>query len=107
MMEQTKHTELPWSVGGTAFPNTPLASQNIWGPIPAGMQSGEMVAMNARPENSALIVRAVNSHQAVCDALHDTLRILEAVRFTAGLTNSQLERINRARAALARAKGEA
>lgn len=47
---------------------------------------------------------ARNSHSALIAALRDSLRMLEAVRYSAGLGKSQLERIAAARAALAAAE---
>ena len=56
----------------------------------------------AWPANARLIAAAPE----VCDALADCLRMLEAVRYSAGLGKGQMERVAKAKAALAKATGE-
>ena len=50
--------------------------------------------------------RLIAAAPELLTALKNTIQILEAVRFSAGLGKNQLERIAKARAALAKATGE-
>jgi hypothetical protein len=52
-------------------------------------------------EDAEFIVRACNSHYQLLEACKSLLPILEAVRYTAGLGKTQMERVEKARAAIA------
>lgn len=105
-----KHSELPWTLGwgeGLTGPTTP----SVHGPTVAGRnypysvisQGYRAIAIVPQQDdktenNAALIVRAVNAHQSLIDALESLLPGAEAMGWSAA---------EQARAALARAKGEA
>jgi hypothetical protein len=55
------------------------------------------------PANAAFIARVANSHDDLVTALADTVRILEAVRLSAGLGKTQLERLAKAKITLSNA----
>jgi len=68
-----KHTPTPWHTGGISNPTTD-PRYNLWGPTPAGAQSGECVAKSISPCNAKFICRAVNSHAALVEALKRIIR---------------------------------
>ena len=59
---QPMHTPTPWRVGD--------AGHTIFGP-PNGKPSPETVATMKDRDNAALIVRAVNSHEALVEAIKE------------------------------------
>jgi hypothetical protein len=52
------HTPGPWGVGGVSTPTGMEPYCNIWGPVPPGKQSGQMIAAEVAPENAPLIAAA-------------------------------------------------
>ena len=48
------------------------------------------------------LVRCLSSHDEMTKSLGDALRMLEAVRYTSGLSNKQMDRVRAARAVLER-----
>lgn len=52
------HTPGPWHVGGVSTPSGMEPYCNIWGPVPPGKQSGQMVAAEVAPEDAQLIAAA-------------------------------------------------
>lgn len=62
------HTPFPWHTGGTFFKDGMPHSRNIYGPIPDGAQSGELVAEYVSIKNVDAIVRACNAHEALLAA---------------------------------------
>lgn len=53
-----------------------------------------------------LLVEAAKQSDEMLDALRDATRILNAVRYSAGLGKNQLERLTRAMAVIAKAEGK-
>jgi hypothetical protein len=103
------HTALPWSVGGTFFPDSPYPKQNIWGPTPEGAQSGQIVAENCSPRNADFIVGCVNAHAALVSALEEALAWHDlddnrAMPVRAQTTELGRNMLSQARAALALVK---
>lgn len=48
----------PWHTGGTFFTDEKRPSQNVWGPTPEGMQSGNIVCVHASVPDAKLIAIA-------------------------------------------------
>lgn len=94
MDETTKDaTARPWRVGD--------AGATVFGP-PNGNPAPETVASVRNRANAAIIVRAVNAHEAMVDVVHDCIDLLNRPN----LTIRERSTINKARAALALAKGK-
>jgi len=55
--------------------------------------------------DAAFIVRAVNAHDDLLDALQDTLRMLKAAHMQLGMQHNDNKRVVRAYAALSKAEG--
>lgn len=102
------HTKGPW-VAASAF-------SSIVG-VPVVARSGKSIANTARfpemlahdPEGRAEALanaRLIAAAPDLVDALGDVLRILDAVKLSAGLGKKQIERMDKARAALRLASGE-
>lgn len=70
--DTTTHTPTPWNTAGVSNPDSDQR-MSVWGPISEGKQSGEWVAKDIRPANAAFIVRAVNAHEALVEALERTV----------------------------------
>lgn len=105
------NTPTPWKLGanGSAFVYALNANgvNRMW----FAVQPGDTDEKKRTPEpeleaNAALIVRAVNSHQALIDALEHLVRLLAPVE-AGELSVPGLATLNEARAALKLAKGEA
>jgi hypothetical protein len=81
-MSKAKHTPGPWHIGGTFNPDSPNATQNVWGPRARPEdQSGELVASKCKPANAEFIVRACNSFDdllAACQAVEAYLENLSS-----------------------------
>lgn len=64
----SKHTPGPWHVGGDIrVTNDNRIHRNVWGPTPAGMQSGEMICQLATVDNARLIAAAPELLGALID----------------------------------------
>ena len=68
------HSPLPWHLGGFTK-SSGGTRMSIWSKPARGMASGGWVAMDIAPSNAAFIVRAVNSHQALVEALRAIERL--------------------------------
>lgn len=96
--EKAKHTPEPWVARDTnVFAYTPGCGTWI---------ANTSVALRAAsvPEQIAN-ARLIAAAPDMLKALKDVTRILEAVRYTAGIGNKQIERIEKARAVLDKATG--
>jgi len=62
---ETKHAPGPWHVGGVSTPTGMEPYCNVWGPVPKGKQSGEMVACDVAPNNANLIAAAPEMFEAL------------------------------------------
>lgn len=62
----------PWHVGGVFNPNSEHPRANVWGPVPPGMQSGNIVCFEARLHDAELIAAA----PMMLDALAKVYRAL-------------------------------
>lgn len=65
------HTPLPWHLGGTIYRRAggnQWTVTSVWGPTPAGKQSGTWIAQDVSPADAEFIVRAVNNHAALLAA---------------------------------------
>lgn len=101
-MAEPKFTPGPWESEQSVSPDgRPLSEYDIVGAAEPDTP-GYYVATVYRPADARLIAAAPE----VCDALADCLRMLEAVRYSAGLGKGQMERVAKAKAALAKATGE-
>ena len=96
-MANLPHTPTPWTPhNGNA---RTVASVLSGGSVPVAVFS------NATDADFAML--AANCHDDLVAALGDKLRILDAVRYSSGLGTKQLDRMDRARIAFAKAKGGA
>jgi hypothetical protein len=110
--EKPEHTPLPWSTGGIFNPKSDNPTVNIWGPIPVGKQSGKIIAHAISVKDANLIIRSVNAVPDLVAALDDLIDILSGAQsgFISGSDTDQTwdiarsNRLNNARAALARVK---
>lgn len=71
----TKHTPMPWKIGD----RSPYVE--IWGPM--RMNHHPILASmehEPREENAALIIKAVNNHDALVEALHEARMALFKIR---------------------------
>lgn len=66
------HTPAPWSFDG------PASSIIVWGPDP-DIRVCFMTSDGPAKENAALIVRAVNAHDELVEALRQVLRDIDAI----------------------------
>lgn len=72
------HTPVLFHRGGTFNPDSERPSCNIWGPTPEGKQSGTIVARDVTLADAELIVRCVNSHEALVEALRAQQKAADA-----------------------------
>lgn len=97
-----KHTPTPWAVAeGRYFPNSPTP---VYGP---GRLSEATKVCGATPEDAALIVRAVNSHDDLVAAMHSMLGVISYLHETGDIRDSlrnDAQAIEEARSALAKAE---
>jgi len=97
-------TPLPWNIGGTFNPGTDNEFVNIWGPTPAGMQSGDTVAKTVRPADAERIIAAVNAFDDLVAALNLAADELTHATWAKGADQRGLKyAIEKARAAIAKA----
>lgn len=93
----SKHTPGPWKITQESVDPEWHIITAVGGRIMANVHIEPGNHMDEA--NACLLVAAPD----LLAALRDILRILEAVRFTAGLGKKQMERIEKARAVLAKA----
>lgn len=96
-IDMSKHTKGPW-----VWINSNMSEMR------AGRLFGESeLVLDADP---GIFVRSIDDAKLIAaapellEALEDVTRILEAMRYTAGLGKNQLQRLEQARAAIAKAK---
>lgn len=65
----------PWSTGGIFDPKTNPRT-NVWGPIPKGKQSGELICKDVALKNAPLIT-AAHELLAVAQLFVDTIHAVE------------------------------
>lgn len=94
---KTKHTPLPWSQNGNA-----ISSERGNIVFAIGFNTDPKMQI----ENAALIVRAVNSHDDLVDALEKCHRVLSDLPSTNQSGTRTRKAFEHARAALAKARGE-
>jgi hypothetical protein len=105
-VSETKHSSVPWQARGTLV-STPPKSPNMGDNYGitfrrvAVCEPSYYMSDAECEANAEFIVRAVNSHYQLLEACKSLLPILEAVRYTAGLGKTQMERVEKARAAIA------
>lgn len=105
--EKLTHTPLPWTTMGVSNPMTD-PRMSLWGPRPAGAESGEWIAKDLTPANVAFVLRCVNTHDALVLALRVMLhRYVSLVNCgDCGHWDPETEpEVIAARAALAKAEG--
>ena len=96
-MANLPHAPTPWTPhNGNA---RTVASVLSGGSVP--------VAVFSNATDADFAMQAANCHDDLVEALGDVLRILDAVRYSAGLGTKQLNRMDKARAVLAKAQGGA
>lgn len=94
----TEHTPLPWRLGYSPL-NVEWASDRIVCSMAGASAARETDFIAEQHANAALIVRAVNSHHELVEALEGMMRAYDEFNFDTFDPNA-------ARAALAKAKGE-
>lgn len=94
-MVTPKFTSGPWSMAGRFNPDSPSETVWVWGPTPAGAQSGVVVAQGVRRADAHLIAAAPDMYAA-----------LECMMREAERDGDKYPALDVARAALAKARGE-
>ena len=111
--ENKSHTPGPWAKG-TINPMTQKISigRPILNPVytSTGGRGSQHVAECATRQDSSTEETEANAHliasaPGLLTSLQEVVRICEALRYTAGLGKNQVERIERAKAAIAEATG--
>jgi hypothetical protein len=87
----TKHTTGPWRIGDAGI--------TVFGP-PNGKPSPEIIATDIRNKANARLIAAAPE---LLEALQGVTRILEAFSYTTTLGKTQAQRLEAARAAIAKA----
>lgn len=94
------HTPGPWHTGGIFTPHPGEEYVDVWGPIPAGCQSGDQVCQRATAADARLIAAAPELMEALRLAVH-------AMRAPIDGWKGEVERLalDKANAAIAKATG--
>lgn len=101
-MTEAKHTPGPWVIDGYDHLVGPKRQDVLMRGVTT-LAAGSDEDLTEARANMRLIAKAPE----MSDALKDCLRMLEAVRYTAGLGKGQWERVKKAKAVLAQATGAA
>lgn len=98
-MSKHQHTPGPWSVSPADDTVVIDAMRREVAAI-----DGDYNTPDTWPQMEAN-ARLIAAAPEMLDSLKDCVRMLEAVRYTAGLGKHQMERVERAKAAIAKAEG--
>ena len=82
-MTTQQHTPGPLSVGGIFNPHTNPRVM-IYGPTAPGMQSGECIAENVKPEYAAFIIAACNAYAELEQVKALNAELVEALKEAIG-----------------------